>query len=184
MADITTRERLILAGMDEIRAYGIQGFSLRRTAKNCGVSCAAPYKHFADKEELFAAMVDYVNEKWRASMKGGIDLRKPVEHTIAQLAIDYVRFLSDNPHFKSVLMIKETGLDSPAAREAGGLSIPAKRLFIIYGRKHGLDRDELRGRIFIIRSLIYGSVMILGTDDSRMEERMKELYCALLDELQ
>lgn len=41
----STRETLILAGLEELNEYGVQHFSTRRVAKACGVSCAAPYKH-------------------------------------------------------------------------------------------------------------------------------------------
>ena len=49
------RDRLIEAGIREIEANGLQNFSLRHVAQLCGVSCAAPYRHFKDKEE-------YINE--------------------------------------------------------------------------------------------------------------------------
>ncbi|MCR5809291.1 MAG: TetR/AcrR family transcriptional regulator [Clostridiales bacterium] len=180
MAELSTREKLILAGMEEIRSYGLQGFSLRRVASACGVSCAAPYKHFTDKQEMFTAMVDYVNEKWRERLRARLELHKPVEETIADIAVDNVAFLCENPHFKSVLIIKETGLDRPYAGAAVGISIPLKRLFIIYGRKHGLGREELRSRIFIVRSLVYGSAIILGSDEGPHEARTEELRAAIL----
>ena len=50
------REELILAGIEEIEAHGVRGFSLRRVAKKCGVSCAAPYKHFADLNDFLLAI--------------------------------------------------------------------------------------------------------------------------------
>ncbi|MBO4563748.1 MAG: TetR/AcrR family transcriptional regulator [Clostridia bacterium] len=184
MAEITTREKIILVGMDEIRAYGIRGFSLRRVAANCGISCAAPYKHFADKQQLFDEMVGYVNDKWRERQRTSLNLKQPVERTIAALAADYVDFLCENPHFKAVLMIKETGLDSPATASAAGLSVPVKRLFIVYGRKKGLSRAELRSRIFVVRSLIYGSAMILGADTELRGDRMEDLRDAVLAALE
>ncbi|MBO4849045.1 MAG: TetR/AcrR family transcriptional regulator [Clostridia bacterium] len=184
MAEITTREKLILAGMDEIRAYGLRGFSLRRVAASCGISCAAPYKHFTGKQELFGEMVVYVNDKWRERQRTSLNIKQPVERAIADLAADYVDFLCENPHFKAVLMIKETGLDSPATANAAGLSVPVKRLFIVYGRKRGLDREELRSRIFIVRSLIYGSAIILGTDQELHDERIERLRSAILSALE
>ena len=184
MAETSTRERLILAGMEEIRAHGIQGFSLRRVSASCGVSCAAPYKHFEDKEALFGAMIAYVNEKWRERIKEVFKLESTVEASIASLGAAYVSFLCENPDFKAILMIKETGLDSPLAVQAAGLSIPAKRLFSLYGRKKGLDRKELRGRIFVVRSLIYGSAMILGADTELRGDRMEDLRDAVLAALE
>ena len=55
------REVLILAGIDEINAHSVTDFSIRRVAEACGVSCAAPYKHFKDKREFIASIIEYVN---------------------------------------------------------------------------------------------------------------------------
>ena len=52
------RERLLLAGIDEINTQGVTGFSIRRVAENCGVSCAAPYKHFKDKRDFIASIIE------------------------------------------------------------------------------------------------------------------------------
>ena len=48
----SVREKLIIAGADEISRHGLTNFSLRRVAAACNISCAAPYKHFKNKEEL------------------------------------------------------------------------------------------------------------------------------------
>ena len=47
----SVRERLIIAGIEELRERGVQNFSLRRAALSAQVSCAAPYRHFKDKNE-------------------------------------------------------------------------------------------------------------------------------------
>ena len=57
------REELLQAGIEEINAYGANGLSLRRVATACHVSTAAPYKHFKDKKEFIAAIIDYVNSR-------------------------------------------------------------------------------------------------------------------------
>ena len=61
-----TREELIKAGVEEINRYGVAGFSMRRIAQLCGVSCGAPYKHFGDRKEFIAAIIDDVNAQWHA----------------------------------------------------------------------------------------------------------------------
>ena len=65
-----TRQDLIKAGIEEINRHGVAGFSMRRIAQNCGVSCGAPYKHFGDRKEFVAAIIDYVNEQWHAQQVG------------------------------------------------------------------------------------------------------------------
>ncbi len=175
MEEINTRERLILAGMDEIRQYGLGGFSLRRVAKACGVSCAAPYKHFADKQDMFSAMVDYVNGKWEEEI-GGTDCSSglPSERA-AEFALEYVKFLCRNPHYKSVLMIKSMGLDLPESGGEVGLSMTAKRCLTRYRKAMGMSREELREKLFIARSLVYGAVFTLEMDDGLISDRTEML---------
>jgi AcrR family transcriptional regulator len=48
----TTKQYLLQAGIREIRKYGLSNMSMRRVALNCELSCATPYKHFKNKDEL------------------------------------------------------------------------------------------------------------------------------------
>ena len=73
------RQLLIEAGIEEINRSGVSDFSVRRVATACSVSCAAPYKHFKDKREFIAAIIEYVNSQWQerqeeilASCTGGL----------------------------------------------------------------------------------------------------------------
>ena len=52
------REELIKAGIEEIDRHGISGFSIRRVAAACDVSCAAPAKHFGDKNGFLASIIE------------------------------------------------------------------------------------------------------------------------------
>ena len=49
-SDESIRERLIIAGIKEIELHGFNDFSLRRVAAACEVSCAAPYRHYKNKD--------------------------------------------------------------------------------------------------------------------------------------
>lgn len=50
------RYALIEKGIEIINLEGESNFSLRKVATRCGVSNAAPYAHFKNKEELLDAM--------------------------------------------------------------------------------------------------------------------------------
>jgi len=50
------REALIQAGIDILEEKGLDALSLRETARRAGVSHAAPYHHFADKNALLAGI--------------------------------------------------------------------------------------------------------------------------------
>ena len=53
------RDKLLDVGMAELNEFGYQNFSVRRIAAKCGVSCAAPYKHFKDKHSYVAAILEH-----------------------------------------------------------------------------------------------------------------------------
>jgi AcrR family transcriptional regulator len=53
----STREALVQAATDLLEEGGTAAVTLREVGRRSGVSHNAPYKHFADKEELLAAVV-------------------------------------------------------------------------------------------------------------------------------
>lgn len=50
------KNALIQAGIDILARQGVHALSLREVARQAGVSHAAPYAHFADKQALMAAI--------------------------------------------------------------------------------------------------------------------------------
>lgn len=50
------KNALIAAGVEILSEQGLSGLSLRKVARRAGVSHAAPYAHFADKQALIAAI--------------------------------------------------------------------------------------------------------------------------------
>jgi AcrR family transcriptional regulator len=50
------RSALVDAAIDVIAERGVRGFSLAEATRRLGVTTAAPYRHFADRDELLAAV--------------------------------------------------------------------------------------------------------------------------------
>src|SRR6266700_5995996 len=50
------RNALIQAGLEMLSESGAAALDLRKVARKAGVSHAAPYRHFADKQALIAAI--------------------------------------------------------------------------------------------------------------------------------
>lgn len=100
------RDTLIESGIELINADGLGQFSLRKVATVCGVSHAAPYNHFKDKEELLAAMQDYVTGKFAAVLRGTIQEYERDPELIIYIGKAYVQFFAANPHYFQFLIIQ------------------------------------------------------------------------------
>ena len=57
------KNALIKAGIEILAEEGVGGLSLRKAARRAGVSHAAPYAHFADKQNLIAAIASDGHKK-------------------------------------------------------------------------------------------------------------------------
>jgi AcrR family transcriptional regulator len=96
------KNALIQAGIEILASEGVGGLSLRSVARQAGVSHAAPYAHFADKQALIAAIATAgyrrVAERIQAAVQDhpGDPLQQLVE-----VAWAYWQFaLSDPAHFR------------------------------------------------------------------------------------
>jgi len=111
------KNALIQAGIDILAQKGIQALSLRRVARKAGVSHAAPYAHFADKQALIAAIATRGYERLYEKVHDAAQRYRP--HPLRQLVESswaYVEFaLSDPAHFKTTLSgVVEKEQDYPA----------------------------------------------------------------------
>jgi len=108
---------LIRAGIEILATEGVGGLSLRKVARRAGVSHAAPYAHYADKQALIAAISTegyrrlYDVVAGAARRHAGDPLRRLVESSWA-----YVQFALDEPdHFRITLSgLVEKEKDYPA----------------------------------------------------------------------
>ncbi len=110
------RSALLNAAVELAAEKGLQGLSLRECARRAGVSHAAPYRHFEDKNALLAAIAAEGSQRLadagRAAMEGVTD---PSERLDAY-GVAYVRFALANPvHFR-VMFTSECVEGDPPAR--------------------------------------------------------------------
>lgn len=160
------RELLILAGIEEINANGVTQFSIRRVAQSCAVSCAAPYKHFKDKREFVAAIIDYVNEQWRVRQTEvlagcGGELREQ----IVEVAVHYIRFLMEKPHYRSILMLKDAEFDNIYHKVRGQMSSRSQQLEAEFFAQSGWDTAKINRKLHVVRALIFGTVFLFDTGE-------------------
>ena len=155
------RERLIQAGITEIYEHGISDFSLRRVALAAQVSCAAPYRHFKDKDDMIARIIEYVTSKRELFSREIVEVfSSNVRMRVIELSIANLRFWLANPRFSSVLT-ECRGIDG-ASKIIFGFDSSLSRAIEEYAEARGQDPEPL---IFTTRALIYGAVLLVDSSE-------------------
>ncbi len=114
------REALIEAALQLIATKGTAGFTFAEAARFAGVSPAAPYRHFRDRDELMASVALRGFERFEGSIARAWNGGRPDALTaLDRLGKAYLEFVRTQPAFYSAMF--EAGIsvrDDPALREA------------------------------------------------------------------
>lgn len=160
------RHSLIIAGINEIELHGLAEFSLRRVASSCSVSCAAPYRHFKNKDDLILAIISYINDQWSFLEKQISEVYKnDIRRQIVELSVSNIRFWIANPNFRSIMMMDDRGLDALQLRERSRISDKIKELIGVYCQQNAIPEDEEALCRFSILSTVYGATHMLGSGE-------------------
>jgi AcrR family transcriptional regulator len=91
------RETLIEASAHIIKIQGIDALSLRKLADQVGVSRAAPYHHFKDKNALLAAVAEQGFESLGQLLQDVINQKIPLLERFKQAIKGYLEFAAEHP---------------------------------------------------------------------------------------
>lgn len=165
------KEVLIRAGINEINTHGVTSFSVRRVAEACNVSCAAPYKHFKDKREFVAAIIEYVNGQWKIRQQEileqcGGDLRSQ----IVEVSVGYIRFLMEKPYYRSILTLKDEQFDNIYHKTRGQISSRSQQMEQAYFASVNMDEPTRRRKLLAVRSLVFGAVFLFDKGEWEFNE--------------
>lgn len=164
----TLRDKLIIAGASEISRYGISSFSLRRVASACNISCAAPYKHFKNKDEFILEIIRYINRQWELLRDQILTLfAGNVRKQIVEVCVAYVRFWVANPNYRSVLITSEKELDQTKK------TISMENMIREYCASNGADVDETERIVYAIKAIIFGMTAMMESGEL---ENMPKTY--------
>ncbi len=87
-----------------INTSGEDSLSMRKLAEKCGVSMAAPYAHFKNKEEMINAIKRYVEDSFTTYLEAAVNRSEnDIEKKIITLGNAYITFFIDNPEYFTFL---------------------------------------------------------------------------------
>ncbi len=121
------REALIRAALDLIAEKGPAGFTFAEAARSAGVSPAAPYRHFRDRDELLADVARRGFERFAEELARAWNDGKPDPLSAFEaVGKAYLAFARREPAYYSAMFEAGLPLESDAA-----LSAASERAFAV-----------------------------------------------------
>src|SRR5262249_27769351 len=121
------KEALLQAALDLIAKKGAAGFTFADAARIAGVSPAAPYRHFRDRDELLSSIAQRGFEQFESALSQAWDDGRPAAVTacggVGRASLAFAR---EQPSFYSALL--EWGV---AADVSPGWQAAAERAFAV-----------------------------------------------------
>ena len=115
------RRALLDAALPLIRKGGLEALTLRAVAGAAGVSQTAPYRHFADRAALVAAVADQGFERLHGKLVAAASAperttgrkQQTARGGLQAIAVAYVRFALDHPEEYRVMFGGEIAASQP-----------------------------------------------------------------------
>src|SRR5919106_1324781 len=107
------KEALLQAALDLIAEKGPAGFTFAEAARSAGVSPAAPYRHFRDRDELLASIAQRGFEQFEALLTAAWDDGRPDTVTaFERVGRAYLAFAREEPAFYNAMFESGVPVDS------------------------------------------------------------------------
>lgn len=119
---------LVDAAIEVIGERGVHGFSMAEASRRLGVAVSAPYAHFADRNDLLAAVAVRAYQQFYAAIAPEVDAGLAPADRLAAMARHYVRFAASNRPLFQVLY--EAGLDKTGHPEIEAAEQPIDDAFM------------------------------------------------------
>src|SRR5215471_11529752 len=123
------RRALVRSALEILSEAGVAELSLRAAARRAKVSAMAPYRHFADKEALLAAVAEHGFQQLGARFATTTATETDPRARLAALGVAYVLFARDEPSLFKLMFgpAIEKKSAHPGLHEAGWACFNALR---------------------------------------------------------
>ena len=177
-----TNERLIDAAVELLDRGGPPAVTLREVGKLAGVSHNAPYRHFADKEDLLAAVATRELRKQAASMSAARKMRSTrlALRTAVREYFDWARIYPA----RFALVFGSWSKPNSELREAARYTLSLLVEIVRKGQDQGeLPRAKPERLAALIHAVAHGSAALEFSSHSSGRSKMASSPEVLLDDL-
>ncbi|MDR0779210.1 MAG: TetR/AcrR family transcriptional regulator [Pseudomonadales bacterium] len=153
------RQALVNAAWNSIQEQGPESLSLAALAKTIGVSQAAPFRHFADRSSLLAAVALHGFTTLFTLLTAAVNNPRGKGSAVSRFAHAYARFGTENPAIYRLMLASSVIGDSAEDTE---LRVTARRsLQLLIDTLTDIPNAQLRRRRAVhIWAALHGAVML------------------------
>ena len=171
------KEEFIEKGLEYIDKYGIENMSMRKLAESIGVSSAAPYAHFKNKDAFLDSIHEHITDSLTEALKEAFDNCDDMKNILVVLGVRYVLFFYENPLYYQFLFTRSRIDLSSFPPFLFYKGIAAEALKRIHQKR--LTKETLRKKTLTMWATAHGiaqfAIMegVLNTDD--LEKEIEQL---------
>jgi AcrR family transcriptional regulator len=153
------RNVLLRAALELVAERGPHGFTLAEASRRAGVSVAAPYKHFADRETLLAELATKGYHEQRDRFAAAMSSSEDPVAQLASFASAYVRFAAEEPALFDITF--HAGLDKSRFPELASAGDEVSALLLPVTRRLAPDPDSAFDLLLRIAAAAHGLAVFL-----------------------
>lgn len=182
---LSTKDRIIEAARDLFVDNGEGAVTMRAVAAKAGLSAMAAYRHFTNRDELLAAVMEHGHDKFLACMHRALGAPTPLERLVAA-GQAYLDFAIANPRDYDLMFLRTAGWDLKGAplgwRDAATFRFLVDR--VAECKASGLlESGDTEMAAFSIWALVHGMVSLYLAHKLQADEAtFRTLYAQALEE--
>ena len=176
------RVELIEKGLEYIDQYGVETLSMLKLADTVGVSSAAPYAHFKNKEAFLSAVRDYINEQLYNTQMATLQNTKEPSRVLLELGKSYIMFFYKNPLYYQFLFSKNDEDVSINPSFVMFKEVVSDILNRLYQGK--IDEDSVHAKVLALWSMVHGLAKLVTlkgvVDTDNLEEEIEKVLSSIM----
>lgn len=172
------KNELIEAGIDFVAKEGAESLSLRKIAAVCGVSHAALYTHFENKDVFLEKMQNYITDNFSRELEKAIGNCETKEAILMDLGTAYLHFFVKHPNYFVFLFGKSNiALDLTEKAESGKNYRPFelfKSVVVQIFTEKNYPKEKWNDAIIALWSFIHGITAFATMENIKYDKKWEK----------
>lgn len=156
------RNALVKAGLAVLIERGLDGVTMREVARRAGVSHAAPYRHFIDRDALLATVAERGFNLLREMIATSTNSAVNEFDALCAALRAYLDFGCEYPYFTRVMFGMDLSEKRPELKQVALIAFE-ELVSLVRSAMPSLDKDHTRSLALALWAEVHGLVVLSST---------------------